>query len=52
LEPVVLANAPHEIQAQHLDSSKARRVLGWVPRYSFEKGLRETLEWYREFLNQ
>lgn len=52
LEPVVLANAPHEIHAQHLDSSKARRVLGWVPRYSFEKGLRETLEWYREFLNQ
>jgi CDP-glucose 4,6-dehydratase len=50
LEPAVLADAPHEIQAQYLNSSKARRVLGWLPRYSLEEGLRETLEWYREFL--
>lgn len=52
LEPVVLDDAPHEIQAQYLDSSKARRVLGWSPRYSLEEGLRETLEWYREFLGR
>lgn len=52
LEPVVLGHAPHEIQEQYLDSSKARRVLDWTPRYSLEGGLRETLEWYREFLGQ
>jgi len=52
LTPVVLANAPNEIQAQYLDSSKARRVLGWTPRYSLEEGLRETLDWYREFLGR
>jgi CDP-glucose 4,6-dehydratase len=52
LEPVVLADAPHEIQAQYLDSSKAHRVLGWAARYSLEQGLRETLTWYREFLKQ
>jgi CDP-glucose 4,6-dehydratase len=52
LEPVVLADAPHEIQAQYLDSSKAHRVLGWAARYSLEEGLRETLEWYREFLSR
>jgi len=52
LEPVVLANAPHEIQAQYLDSSKAHRVLGWSPRYSLEEGLRETLKWYQKLLNR
>jgi len=52
LEPVVLADAPNEIQAQYLDSRKARRVLGWAPRYSLEEGLRETLAWYREFLSR
>jgi len=51
LEPVVLGEAPNEIQAQYLDSSKARRVLDWTPRYSLEEGLRETMEWYREFLD-
>jgi len=51
LEPVVLNDAPGEIQAQYLDSSKARLVLGWTPRYSLEEGLRETMEWYQEFLS-
>jgi CDP-glucose 4,6-dehydratase len=50
LEPVVLGHAPNEILAQYLDSSKARRVLGWIPRYSLNEGLREALEWYRELL--
>jgi CDP-glucose 4,6-dehydratase len=52
LEPVVLDDAPGEIQAQYLDSSKARRMLGWTPRYSLEEGLRETMEWYQGFLSQ
>ena len=52
LEPVVLADAPNEIQAQYLDSSKANRVLGWAPRYWLEDGLREAMQWYREFLSQ
>jgi CDP-glucose 4,6-dehydratase len=52
LAPVVLADAPNEIPAQYLDSSKARSVLGWSSRYSLEEGLRETLGWYQEFLCQ
>ena len=50
LEPIVLGQAPNEIPAQYLDSSKAKCVLGWTPRYSLKDGLRETLAWYQEFL--
>jgi CDP-glucose 4,6-dehydratase len=50
LEPRVLDKAENEIQAQYLDSGKAKRLLGWTPRYSLKEGLRETIAWYREFL--
>lgn len=50
LEPIVLNDAPHEIQHQYLDSTKAGRLLGWEPAWSLEDGLRETLAWYRDFL--
>ena len=51
LEPRVLGEAKNEIQAQYLDSSRARRLLDWKPQYSLKQGLRETLSWYREFLD-
>jgi dTDP-glucose 4,6-dehydratase len=31
-----------------MDSSKARATLGWIPRHTFEDGLRHTVEWYVE----
>lgn len=37
-----------------IDSSKIRRELGWKPKYSFEDGLKKTLEWYlnhKEWMN-
>lgn len=30
-----------------IDSSKAKKELGWVPKKTFEQGLKETVEWYR-----
>jgi len=29
-----------------IDSAKSRRELGWSPRWLFEEGLRQTVEWY------
>ena len=52
LQPVVLNEASHEIHAQYLDCSKARRTLGWVATYSWEASLRETIAWYRAFLKE
>ncbi len=30
-----------------LDSSKIKKELGWKPKIPFEKGMRETLDWYK-----
>lgn len=50
LEPLILGTATHEIKDQTLDSHKARAVLGWMPRWPLEAGLRETIPWYRKIL--
>ncbi len=50
LEPVILGNAPNEIQNQYLSSEKARRVLKWEPKFELETGLKETIKWYADHL--
>ena len=52
LKPLILNHASHEIQNQYLSSEKARRLLGWQPRYTLVQGLRSTLEWYRAYLSE
>lgn len=49
LQPVIENNdAVNEISAQHLDSSKARRVLSWQPSFDLDEALTRTVRWYRE----
>ena len=50
IEPIVLNQATAEIRDQYLDSSKAKRLLQWVPLFTVEKGLVQTIEWYKDFL--
>jgi len=52
LEPVILNQGNHEIRHQYLDASKARKLLGWAPRYTMDEGLRRTVEWYRIYFGQ
>lgn len=52
LTPLVLNEAKHEIVHQYLSAQKARRILGWQPHYSLDKGLAETIEWYKKFLRK
>jgi CDP-glucose 4,6-dehydratase len=47
LVPTILSQADGEIPNQYLDCSKARRMLGWSPRFGFDGALEETIEWYR-----
>ncbi len=47
LTPIIQGLASGEIREQYLSADKARRLLGWEPRYSLGEALRETVEWYR-----
>ncbi len=49
LEPNVLNEASGEIKHQYLSAEKARKALGWKPKYTLEAGLKETVKWYREY---
>jgi CDP-glucose 4,6-dehydratase len=48
--PDVKYEATNEIGKQYLTSAKARRILGWQPRFTLDEGLRRTIEWYEDFL--
>lgn len=50
LEPIIQNTAKGEILSQYLSSEKAERLLKWKPSCGLEKGLEETISWYREFL--
>jgi CDP-glucose 4,6-dehydratase len=52
LEPIILDQAKSEIKDQYLDSSKARRMLAWTPKFTLDQGLTETIRWYRAFLGE
>jgi len=52
LEPVILNQAKSEIIEQTLSSEKAGRLLDWKPQYTVEEGLKETIEWYREYFER
>jgi CDP-glucose 4,6-dehydratase len=47
----VLNEAKGEIKDQYLTIEKAMRLLNWTPHYCLEDGLKETIEWYRNFFN-
>jgi nucleoside-diphosphate-sugar epimerase len=51
-EPVFSGPRNHNPTIKHLDTSKARRVLGWQPEVTLEEGLKETIDWYRRFWNK
>ena len=46
LLPRILDEARHEIPDQHLDASKARRLLGWSGGTPLDAALARTFEWY------
>ncbi|MEK7080459.1 MAG: GDP-mannose 4,6-dehydratase [Patescibacteria group bacterium] len=45
----ILNIAKNEIPKQYLDWTKAKEVLNWQPKTTFEEGIKETFNWYKEF---
>jgi len=52
LKPKILNIAKGEIKNQYLNSNKAHKLLKWKPNYTLERGLKETIEWYKNFFKK
>lgn len=47
-EPIFGPDRAGDIKHSNADISKAKEMLGYNPGYSFEKGIKEAIEWYKE----
>lgn len=48
----ILNQAQYEIRNQYLSSAKAKRILGWQPKYTLNGGLKKTIKWYKNMLKK
>ena len=46
----IQTGAPHEARLLHLNCDKAYQVLGWHPRWNFDRAVDETACWYKEVI--
>ena len=49
-EPNFGPDRPGDIKHSNADITKANNLLGYAPEWSFEKGIKAAIEWYRENL--
>lgn len=45
-------NGPHEANFLKLDSSKARKIFNWSPKWNVTDAINKTVEWYKCFYNK
>lgn len=50
IQPLYGPDRPGDIKHSNADISKAKRLLGYDPEWSFERGINAAIEWYRENL--
>ena len=50
IEPIFGPDRAGDIKHSNADISKAKEMLGYSPDYSFEEGLKEAIEWYKNNL--
>ncbi len=47
IEPIYGPNRAGDIKHSNADISKAKELLGYAPEWSFERGIKEAIEWYK-----
>ena len=52
IKPVFVEPRPGEVQRLLADSSRARKLLGWKPKWSFEDGLVKLIDWYKNYKSE
>ncbi len=52
LEPEILGTSKNEIVHQYLSAKKAHDILRWYPKYTLDEGLKETIDWYRNWFKK
>ena len=50
VEPEFGPARPGDIRHSHADIGKARKMLGYDPEYDFERGINESIQWYKDNL--
>ena len=50
IEPNYGPDRPGDIKHSNADISKAKRMIGYDPDWSFERGIAEAIDWYKENL--
>ena len=50
VEPNFGPDRAGDIKHSNADISKARQLLGYNPEWSFDKGIKEAIEWYKEYV--
>ena len=52
IKPKILGEAKNEIDRQYLSIEKVKKIFGWQPKYDLDSGLKETVEWYKNYLKR
>lgn len=49
IKPVHVSARPGEVNRLVADFSRAKKLLGWEPKYTLDNGLKEFIEWYKSY---
>jgi len=49
IKPIHVEPRPSEVKRLISDSTKARNLLGWEPKYPLKKGINSFVEWYKNY---